>query len=108
MDDARVRYFLDRFQARRAFFQPALDRYSYYRARIVGVLERERVPSDLSHLPLIASGYRTRAASRAGRVGLWQLSAETARRYGLRIDSYVDERRDPIRSTRAAARYLVP
>ncbi len=106
MDNARVRSFIDRFQARRAFFQLALERYGFYRARVAAVLERERVPNDLAYLPLIESGYRPAAVSRGGAVGLWQLRVETARRYGLRMDSYVDERRDPIRSTRVAARYL--
>lgn len=107
MDDIRVNHFIESFQTRgRASFHDALERSGQYRVRIMAILEREGVPGDLSYLPLIESGYRTRAVSRAGAVGLWQLLPETGRRYGLRIDAYVDERRDPVRSTRAAARYL--
>jgi membrane-bound lytic murein transglycosylase D len=55
---------------------------------------------------VIESAFRKHAVSSAGAVGLWQLTAGTARRYGLRIDRYVDERRDPLKATEAAARYL--
>ena len=87
-------------------FQDALERSGQYRTRIIAILEREGLPRELSYLPMVESGYRTKAVSSAGAVGLWQLVHATARGYGLRIDTYVDERRDPVRSTRAAARYL--
>jgi membrane-bound lytic murein transglycosylase D len=107
MDDPRVIRFVAHYQTRmRASFQDALERSGQYRTRIIAILEREGVPTDLAYLPLIESGFRTHAVSRAGAVGLWQFVPETGRRYGLRIDAFVDERRDPVRSTRAAARYL--
>jgi membrane-bound lytic murein transglycosylase D len=107
MDDPRVIRFVAHYQTRmRASLQDALERSGQYRARIIAILEREGVPTDLAYLPLIESGFRTHAVSRAGAVGLWQFVPETGRRYGLRIDAYVDERRDPVRATRAAARYL--
>jgi len=107
MDDPRVIRFVAHYQTRmRGSLQDAFERSGQYRARIIAILEREGVPTDLAYLPLIESGFRTLAVSRAGAVGLWQFVPETGRRYGLRIDAYVDERRDPVRSTRAAARYL--
>jgi hypothetical protein len=70
------------------------------------ILVREGLPAELAYLPLIESGYRPRAVSPAGAAGPWQFIPETGRRYGLRIDSLVDERRDPIKSTHAASLYL--
>ena len=107
MNDPRVIRFVAHYQTRmRAALQDGIERSGQYRARIIAILEREGLPTDLVYLPLIESGFRAHAVSRAGAVGLWQFVPDTGRRYGLRIDAYVDERRDPIRSTRAAARYL--
>ncbi|HEX6037096.1 LysM peptidoglycan-binding domain-containing protein [Longimicrobium sp.] len=64
------------------------------------------VPRDLSHLGMIESGYRPTVRSHAGAVGMWQFMPATGRGMGLRIDSLVDERMDPVRSTHAAARHL--
>lgn len=90
----------------RTSFHAAWQRSGRYRQLIVDILEREGVPGELSYLPLIESSYRTDAVSDAGAVGPWQFMRATGHRYGLRIDAYVDERRDPEHSTRAAARYL--
>jgi membrane-bound lytic murein transglycosylase D len=65
------------------------------------------VPRDLSHLGMIESGYRPTVRSHAGAVGMWQFMPATGRGMGLRIDSLVDERMDPVRSTHAAARHLL-
>ena len=107
VDHPSVDAFVTRFQTdRHASFQEALDRSGKYRDRIAVILEEEGVPIELAYVPLIESGYRTDAMSPAGAAGPWQFVAATGRAYGLRIDRYVDERRDPVRSTRAAARYL--
>jgi membrane-bound lytic murein transglycosylase D len=65
------------------------------------------VPRDLAHLGMIESGYRPTVRSHAGAVGMWQFMPATGRGMGLRIDSLVDERMDPVRSTHAAARHLL-
>jgi membrane-bound lytic murein transglycosylase D len=64
------------------------------------------MPEDLFYFAMIESGFSNRAHSRANAVGMWQFIAETGRRYGLRVDTDVDERRDPVASTRAALDYL--
>lgn len=64
------------------------------------------LPEDLVYLSLIESGFSPRAYSRARAVGLWQFIASTARRYGLKVNYWVDERRDPVASTRAAVQHL--
>ena len=103
----RIATFVSRFESKgRGSIGTALQRSRRYVARMSIVLRREGVPAELAYLPLIESSFRPQAVSRAGAVGPWQLIASTGRRYGLRIDRYVDERRDPVRSTRAAARYL--
>jgi membrane-bound lytic murein transglycosylase D len=78
----------------------------HYRPLIQGALAEHQLPADLIYLALIESGYRNEATSRAGAAGMWQFMPATARSYGLEVSAYVDERRDPIRSTYAAARHL--
>jgi peptidoglycan lytic transglycosylase D len=90
----------------RGFFDGALSRGAKYVPSMRDILVGEGLPAELAYLPLIESGYRPQAVSRAGAVGPWQFIPETGRRYGLRIDSLVDERRDPIKSTQAASQYL--
>jgi len=103
----RVDDFVTRFTTDlRGFYSNALERSGRYVPRMSSILQKEGVPQELAYLPLIESGFRTHAVSRAGAVGPWQLIPGTGRRYGLRIDRYVDERRDPVKSTQAAARYL--
>ncbi|MCH1927727.1 lytic transglycosylase domain-containing protein, partial [Shewanella sp. C31] len=64
------------------------------------------LPEDLIYLALIESGYSNTAVSRAGANGMWQFMRSTGLEYGLRIDRWVDERRDPFKATDAAARHL--
>lgn len=103
----RVDSFVTQFQtSMRAFYTRALSRSGRYVSRMSSILQKKGLPQELAYLPLIESGYSPHAVSRAGAVGPWQLIYGTGRRYGLRIDRYVDERRDPVKSTEAAAEYL--
>lgn len=69
-------------------------------------LDRYDLPLELKYLPVVESSLDPSAGKTSGKAGLWQLSLSTADSYGLKVNSLVDERRDPIKSTEAAARYL--
>jgi len=90
----------------RAATRGALERMAAYEPLILQELDARGLPADLIHLALIESHFVTGATSSAGAVGLWQLMPATARAHGLEVSEWVDERRDPIRSTRAAVRHL--
>jgi membrane-bound lytic murein transglycosylase D len=103
----RVQYYLDFFQTRgRERMSIWLTRMPRYEAMIRERLQRDSLPGDLVYLALIESGFSNTATSRAKAVGMWQFMKATARLYGLRVDSWVDERRDPFRATDAAVRHL--
>lgn len=78
----------------------------YYFPIFEEVLAREGLPLELKYLPVIESALNPRAFSRAGACGLWQFMYATGKMYGLEITSFVDERRDPVKSSEAAVRYL--
>ncbi|MGQ0561891.1 MAG: transglycosylase SLT domain-containing protein [Gemmatimonadota bacterium] len=83
-----------------------LERSGKYTPMILAELRKRGMPEDLIYLAFIESGFAPNAKSRAAAVGLWQFIAETGRRYGLEVSSYVDERRDPVKATHAALDYL--
>lgn len=89
---------------RRTFLE-ALDRSWLYVPVMEEIFRSEGVPEELIYLALVESRFKGKASYR-GAGGYWQLLSSTARSMGLRVDAWVDERVDPIRSTRAAARYL--
>lgn len=103
----QVEYFLDYFQTKiRKRFSLWLARSSQYTPMIKQIMREHGLPEDLVYLAMIESGFSTKAYSRAHAAGMWQFIRETGQRYGLKINAWVDERKDPIKSTRAAARYL--
>lgn len=103
----QVEFYLDLFQNRqRRSFQIWLSRSGKYKDFIRQELEQAGLPEDLLYLAMIESGFNPSAYSHASAVGLWQFMRPTGRHYDLRIDSWVDERRDPVKATRAAIAYL--
>jgi membrane-bound lytic murein transglycosylase D len=103
----RVRYYLDYFAGRaRGHFQIYLARLGRYDALLRSRLQAAHLPQDLVYMALIESGMNPNAVSRRRAVGLWQFIAGTGKRYGLTVDPWVDERRDPWRATEAAIRMI--
>lgn len=90
----------------RKWFEVWLTRAARYIPVMKPILERAGLPGDTVYLAMIESGFSTHARSWANAVGPWQFIASTGKHFGLREDFWVDERRDPIASTVAAARYL--
>ena len=103
----RVQYYLGYFDGMaRGRMEIFLRRGARYESMIRQRFEAEGLPGDLGYLALIESGYSNEAVSRVYAVGMWQFMRGTGRGYGLRVDSWVDERRDPVKATAAAARHL--
>ncbi len=91
---------------KKGFMENALGRASQYLPMIRQVFAEEGIPQDLAYLAVIESGFRSEAKSRARALGMWQFIRSTGRLYGLASNRWVEERRDPVKATRAAARYL--
>jgi len=101
--DRNISLFTERIKER---FSLYLQRSGKYLALMKEILKAKNVPEDIAFLPLIESGFNPNAYSVARAVGPWQFIASTARNYGLTIDWWRDERKDPVKSTEAAANYL--
>lgn len=101
--DLWVRYFTGQG---RELMQGYLERSTRYLTLMKAIIKKEGLPEELVYVALIESGFSSKAHSRANAVGYWQFIKSTGRRFGLRIDHFVDERRDPELSTRAAVEFF--
>lgn len=105
----RVAYYIRYFsfdEKGSRFFQRGLSRADEYLPMIRQAFQEKNLPLSLIYLPLVESGFSPKARSRAGAVGMWQFMRKTARLYGLKVSSRVDERKDPEKATAAAAEYI--
>jgi membrane-bound lytic murein transglycosylase D len=91
---------------KKGFMEGALSRGTRFMPMIRQVFAEEGIPQDLAFLAVIESGFHSNARSYAKAVGMWQFMRSTGRIYGLKGNAWVEERRDPVKTTRAAARYL--
>ena len=102
-----VQRFIDRYAGRlRYSVSYLLGAANFYMPIFEEALESYQIPLELKYLPIIESALNPKAVSRVGATGLWQFMLGTGRQYGLEVNSLVDERRDPVKSSYAAARYL--
>ena len=102
-----VQKFIDRYSGRlRRSISYMLGASNFYMPIFEEALEMYQLPLELKYLPIIESALNPTAVSRVGAAGLWQFMPATGKQYGLKLNSLVDERRDPVKSSQAAARYL--
>lgn len=102
-----VQKFIDRYSGRlRHSISYMLGASNFYIPIFEEALETYQLPLELKYLPIIESALNPTAVSRVGATGLWQFMIGTGKQYGLQVNSLVDERRDPVKSSYAAARYL--
>lgn len=101
--EAYIHFFTNRIRGK---FSTWLARSEKYLPMMKKTFKEKGLPEDLTYIALIESGFNDKAYSRAKAVGQWQFIKGTGKRYGLRIDNWVDERRDPEKATEAAADYF--
>ena len=102
-----VQKFIDRYSGRlRRSVAVMLGTQNFFMPIFEQALETYGLPLELKYLPVIESALNPKAVSRVGATGLWQFMIATGKQYGLEVNSLVDERRDPVKSSYAAARYL--
>lgn len=102
-----TKQFIERYANRhRRLISNMLGLSTYYMPMIENALDKYNMPQELKYLPIIESAFNPKAVSRVGAKGLWQFMFKTAKSYGLKANSYIDERFDPLKSTHAAIRYL--
>ena len=102
-----IRKYIDMYSGRlRRSVSILLGASNFYNPIFEQALESYQIPLELKYLPVIESALNPGATSRAGAVGLWQFMITTGKQYGLEVTSLVDERKDPIKASYAAAHYL--
>ena len=102
-----VQKFIDRYSGRlRHSISYMLGASNFYMPIFEEALETYQLPLELKYLPIIESALNPKAVSRVGATGLWQFMLTTGKQYGLQVNSLIDERRDPVKASYAAARYL--
>ncbi len=105
--NSKVKAYIELYtQKRREQVQIMLGLSEYYFPMFEEALDAADLPLELKYLPIIESALNPRAFSRAGASGLWQFMYGTGKMYGLKVNSYIDDRRDPVKSTQAAVKYL--
>ena len=103
----QVDQYIEYFKTKgRKQFQIWLDRYAKYKDLILPILAEHEMPEELMYLAMIESGLNPKAYSKAKASGMWQFIYSTGKNYGLNRDWYKDERRDPVKATHAACKYL--
>ncbi|WP_028950685.1 lytic transglycosylase domain-containing protein [Sulfurihydrogenibium subterraneum] len=106
-NDEDVEYFINYFTTtKKSFTENALKRANYFLPMVKSIFIQEGLPPEMAYLAVVESGFNPYATSPSNAAGIWQFIPSTAKRFGLRIDEFVDERRDPYKSTVAAAKYL--
>lgn len=101
-----TRKFIDKYISMKSSVATMLGASNFYNPIFEDALERYGLPLELRYLPVIESALRPQATSRVGAAGLWQFMIATGKRYGLEVNTLVDERRDPYKASEAAAHYL--
>jgi len=105
--NSRVLSYVELFSGRlKGYLEEGLGRGSRYLPMIQDVFRAEGLPLDLAYIPLVESAFKPSALSRANARGVWQFMSGTGIENGLQHDWYIDERADPVKATRAAAKYL--
>jgi membrane-bound lytic murein transglycosylase D len=105
--NARVLSYVELFSGRlKGYLEEGLSRGARYLPMVQEVFRAEGLPLDLAYVPLVESAFKNSALSRAKARGMWQFMSGTAKENGLQYDWYIDERADPEKATRAAAKYL--
>lgn len=102
----RANHYIQQYQgANHRLMERALGEFAHQTKLVRGVLEENHLPPDLAYVPLVESALGDHQSA-AGAAGIWQFTPATAKAYGLRVDNKVDERKDVLKATRAACRYL--